>query len=175
MLKLVTTCLVSLFLFSSCNTTAQFQKSFDNNQGVLVIPLNYKKNPETPSDIAQLINHKLSLVIVNVETKSKVTKTVTMSLNNNYVVSNGFAPGNYEVVESYYLKGVEKEHKSEESIMFTIKDGEFTVLPDALHYSVYRDQIGDYWLTKRFLKFKYSDRKALQETLESMMPTSVPE
>ena len=175
MLKLVLTCVVSIFLFASCNTTAQFQKSFDNNQGVLVVPLDYNKNPNTPSDIAQLINHKLSLVIVNVDSKSKFTKSVTMSLNNKYMVMNGIAPGNYEVVQSYYLKGVVKEHVAEESIMFTVKEGEFSVLPDVLVYSVYKGPKGIYWLTKRFSKFKYSERKQLKETLESMMPATVSE
>ncbi|MCJ8313177.1 MAG: hypothetical protein HRU38_13745 [Saccharospirillaceae bacterium] len=175
MLKVVVTCLISILVFSSCNTTAQFQKSFDNNQGVLVIPLKYLKKSNTPDNIAQLINHKLSLVIVNVGTKQKITKSVTMSLNNKYVVSNGFAPGSYEVVKSYYLKGVVKEHVSDESIMFTIKPGEFNVLPDALNFSVYQDNAGKYWLTKRFVKIKYSESKKLKETLESMMPSTAVE
>tara|TARA_B110000881_G_scaffold173775_1_gene157980 strand:+ start:434 stop:961 length:528 start_codon:yes stop_codon:yes gene_type:complete len=172
MLKLIISCLVSLFVFTSCNTTAQFQKSFDNNQGILAISLNYVKKRQTPDNIAQLIDHKLSLVIINQDTKAKMTKNVTMSLNNKFIVTNGIAPGNYEVVQSYYLKGVVKEHKTEESIMFTIKAGEFNVLPDVLNYSVYRDGAGVYWLTKQFTKLKYRDRKALKETLESMMPST---
>ena len=172
MLKLVLTCVVSIFLFASCNTTAQFQKSFDNNQGILAIPLNYIKS-NTPDNIAQLINHKLYLEIINVDTKQKISKSVLMSLTNPYLIFTGLEPGEYEVKESYYLKGVQKEHITDESSFFIIKAGEFSVLSESLHYQVFRDGAGEYWLTKQFRRYPYNKQKALKESLESMMPAPV--
>ncbi|BCE03266.1 hypothetical protein [Marinicellulosiphila megalodicopiae] len=168
MFKLISTLFIFLIILSSCNSTAQFQKSFENNQGVLIIPLTYLKR-DTPNNIASLINHRLTLEMINLDTKAKISKTVVISLNNKYIVFKDFAPGSYEVVKSYYLVNSKKDLISEERIKFTMQAGEFTVLPDALNYTVYQDNAGTYWLTKKFLPFPRSESVKLENTLKQMI------